>query len=90
MAQKFTKDPDAVLDYPFSWSDWLATGETILSYIFTVETGLTLDSDSQADGIVTPWLSAGTAGVNYDVACEILTSAGRTDKRTIKIIVKNR
>ena len=97
----FTKDPEAVLDYTFDWkplthgvsgaaSDWLATGETISSYTVTVETGLTKDSDSQADGIVTVWLSGGTAGENYKVACLIATSAGRTDERTIWIKVTDR
>lgn len=97
----FTKDSDAVLDYAFDWkplthgvsgatSDWLATGETISSYTVTAETGLTKDSDSQADGVVTVWLSGGTAGINYKVACLIATSAGRTDERTIWIKVMNR
>ena len=95
------KDPSAVLDYAFDWkplthgvpgatSDWLATGETISSYTVTAETGLTKDSDSQADGVVTVWLSGGTAGINYKVACLITTSAGRTDERTIWIKVVER
>ena len=86
----FTKDSDAVLDYAFDWSDWLATGETIASYVVTPDTGITKDSDSQADGVVTVWLSGGTAGINYKVACKITTSAGRTDERTIWIKVSNR
>jgi len=85
MATSFTKDPEAVLDYTFDWSDWLATGETISSYTVTVPTGITKDSDSQADGVVTVWLSGGTAGTNYRVECKIVTSAGRTDERSIWI-----
>ena len=90
MAQQFVKDPDAVLDFAFDWSSWLATGETISSHTVTVETGITLDSDSEASGIVTAWLSSGTAGNVYDVACKIVTSASRTDERTIKIKVLQR
>lgn len=86
----FTKDPSAVLDYAFDWSDWLATGETISSHVITVDTGLTKDSDSEALGVVTVWLSGGTAGKNYKVACLIETSAGRTDERTIWIKVVER
>jgi hypothetical protein len=50
----FTKDPDAVLDYKFDWaaetngsgpSDWLASNETISSYVVTAAAGLTKDSD---------------------------------------------
>ena len=90
MAQLFVKDPDAVLDYAFDWSDWLATGETISSHTITTETGLTKDSDSESSGVVTVWLSGGTAGEDYDVACKIVTSASRTDERTMTIRVKNR
>jgi len=86
----FTKDPEAVLDYTFDWSDWLATGETISSYTVTAQTGLTKDSDSQADGVVTYWLSGGTAGTTYRVECKIVTSAGRTDERTMWIKVVER
>lgn len=94
MATYYTKDPSAVLDYAFNWNDpddpWLATGETITSYVITVDTGLTKDSDSQASGKVTVWLSGGTAGEYYKVACKITTSAGRTDERTIWIKVADR
>lgn len=86
----FTKDPSAVLDYAFNWSDWLATGETISSHVITVDTGLTKDSDSEALGVVTVWLSGGTAGTAYKVACKITTSAGRTDERTMWIKVADR
>lgn len=85
MANRFIKDPEAVLDYVFDWSDWLDTGETISSYTVTVPTGIVKDSDSQAAGKVTIWLSSGTDGTEYAVECKIVTSAGRTDERTIWI-----
>ena len=84
------KDPSAVLDYVFDWTEWLATGETITDYTITADTGITVDSPTEDDGKVTVWLSGGTAGVNYKVACLITTSAGRTDERTIWIKVTNR
>ena len=90
MAQQFTKDPDAVLDFVFDWSSWLATGETISSRTVTVETGITKVSDTSASGKVTAWLSGGTAGTTYDVACKIVTSASRTDERTMLIRVIER
>ena len=86
----FYKDSDAVLDYSFDWSDWLAGGETISSHTVTVETGLTKDSDSESSGIVTVWLSGGTVGTTYKVACEIVTSASRTDERSITIQCRER
>lgn len=89
--ESFVKDPDAVLDYAFDWNaNWLQTDESISSHVVTVETGLTKDSDNEASGVVTVWLSGGTAGERYDVGCEIVTSLGRTDERTIRITVRER
>ena len=84
------KDPSAVLDYVFDWTGWLATGETITDYTITADTGITVDSPTEDDGKVTVWLSGGTAGINYKVACLITTAAGRTDERTIWIKVTDR
>lgn len=85
-----TKDPDAVLDYAFSWASWLDTGETISSRVVTVSSGLTKDSDVEADGVVTAFLSGGTVGTTYTVACKITTSQGRTDERSVYIQVEDR
>ena len=91
---QFVKDPDAVLDYVFDWRDastpWLATSETIVDHIITADTGLVVDSSTENNGKVTVWLSEGTAGINYKVACLITTTAGRTDERTIWIKVVER
>ena len=68
------------------------TDETILTKTVTVDDGITKDSDalSDTDTSVTVWLSGGTAGVDYEVACKIVTSASRIDERTIKIQVRER
>ena len=85
------KDPSAVLDYAFDWKEeWLATGETIADHTITADTGIAVDSSTEDAGKVTVWLSGGTAGINYKVACLITTSAGRTDERTIWIKVVDR
>jgi hypothetical protein len=92
------KDPSAVLDYAYDWTEWLANGETIAVdsetgeklITITADTGITVDSWTEDDGKVTVWLSGGTAGINYKVACLITTSAGRTDERTIWIKVVDR
>jgi len=84
------KDPSAVLDYAFDWTEWLATGETITDHTITADTGITVDSSTESDGKIIVWLSGGTAGINYKVACLVETSAGRTDERTIWITVRER
>ena len=101
MASSFLKDPDAVEDFKWDWlaktngsgaSDWLATGETISSATVTPVSGITKDSDSLTDAntTVTAWMSGGTAKIDYDVTCHIVTSDGREDDRTITIQVRDR
>ena len=88
--KNFEKDPSAVLDYAFNWNDWLESGETISSHVVTVETGLTKDSDSESSGVVTVWLSGGTHGEDYIIACLISTNLGRDEERSINIRCRNR
>ena len=83
------KDPQAVTDYDFDWTDWLGT-DTIASHTVTVPSGLTKDSDSEASGVVTFFVSGGTPGKKYDVVCTVTTAGGRTDQRTMRIPVANR
>ena len=102
--RNFPQDPDAKLPLYFDWkaltngtdtSDWLAAGETITAFKVTADTGITIDQPVPAalingDTVVQVWVSGGTAGVRYAVACKITTSAGRTDERTIFIDVYER
>lgn len=86
----FLKDPDAVLDYGFDWSEWLQTGETLSSATWTIPSGITKSSQQESSTGTVIWLSGGTAGTNYNISCKIVTSANRTDERTMTIIVRNR
>lgn len=90
MTAVFAKDPDAVLDYQFDWSDWLTAGDTIASYTIDADTGITVDDDSNTTTAVTVWLSGGEALSNYNVTCHIVTAAGREDDRTAVIKVEDK
>lgn len=86
----FDKDPQAVLDYTFDWTTWL-NGDVIAGVpVVTVQTGLMLNSQTNSTTRVTVWLSGGTAGTSYTVACRIMTAAGRTDERTVLVRVLDR
>jgi len=89
-AQWKEKDPDAVLDFFVNWEDWLAAGETISTSTWTVSTGISKGSTSATSTVATVWLSGGTAGVTYTATNRIVTSAGRTDERSLMIEVKQR
>ena len=86
----FLKDSEAVLDYEFDWSAWLASGETITSHTITVAGGVTLDSSTASTTAVVAWISGGTTPSRSTVACRITTSESRTDERTITLVVKDR
>lgn len=90
MAIKFTKDPDAVLDYGLDWSAWLVTGDTITAATSTPEAGIVVDSTSFTTTTTTTWLSGGTAGTTYLVVVHVTTDDGREDDRTLTIVVKDR
>lgn len=89
-SQTFRKDPHAVLDYGFDWSTWLASGETLSSATWTVPTGITEDSTQLGSDSAKIWLSGGTAGESYTIACKVVTSASRTDERSFVVQVENR
>lgn len=103
----YIKDSAAILDYKFDWapatngtpgglSDWLASGETIVSYTLTVAPsevdGLVVDSDAPTDSntSITYWLSGGLLNVTYTITCHIVTNAGREDDRSIHVSIKER
>lgn len=85
---RMVKDPDAVLDYQIDWSAWLATGETISSSDWVVQTGITENSASNTTTTATIWLSGGEAGVTYRVTNRIVTTANRTNDRSLYITVR--
>lgn len=95
------KDPNAVLDYVWDWSAWLAVvGDSIASHLVIVSTlneegvatTLTLDQHSHTAGTVTAWLSGGTAGEKVKVTCRITTSntIPRIDDRSVYIKLKEK
>ena len=95
MIEQLIKDPDAVLDFGLNWRDpvkgpWLAVGEDILTSTWFVPEGITKDSDTHDGSIAAIWLSGGTAGLSYALTNRITTSQGRTDDRTIQIVVRER
>lgn len=86
------KDPNAVLDYTWDWTDWLAQiSDTISAYlVFSVDPDVTVASTNQISGLVTAFLSGGTIGETHQVTCRITTVGGRIDDRSIYLRIKQR
>ena len=86
------KDPDAVLDYSFDWTDWMdGVTDTIDSVVITAS-GVAVDSIVPSGDVVTVWVSGGTPGEVATVTCSVTTNStpARKDDRTIYLIVKER
>ena len=85
-----SKDPDSIIDYGLDWNSttygpWLATGETITTSTWIVPTGLTSVSESNNTTATAIFLSGGTIGETYTLTNRIVTSAGRTEDRSMII-----
>jgi hypothetical protein len=88
MNDTFSKDPNAVLDYAFDWTEWLESAETIDTFQVTGSTGITVDSTNNLGKKIIVWLSGGTAGQGYAILCHIVTSMNRIDDKTMYIICR--
>jgi hypothetical protein len=84
------KDPYAVLDYTLDWTNWMPDGDTITSVAVTADSGITIDSTSNTDYIVTAYISGGTAGTIYNVEYKIDTTNGLKDSSNFRIKVLER
>lgn len=85
------KDDNAVIDFSEDWSTWLASGETIATSSWSVSpSSLTIDSSTNSTTAATAWVSGGTVGTVYRLTNRIVTSAARTDERTVVVRVEKR
>lgn len=92
-----TKDPEAKLIYTLDWSEWLETGDTIVTAVQTVAARvndpvpMTKVSDGIQSGTKTYIeLAAGQAGKTYVVTVKITTANGLIDRRNFRVQVENR
>ncbi len=83
------KDPSAVLDFRVDWEPWLE-GDTITGSTWLPATGIVVDSAAFTTTSATVWLSGGTAGTVYTLTNRVTTAGGRTDDRSITILVGER
>jgi hypothetical protein len=82
----FIKQATGILDFLIDWVDFLGT-DTISTSTWTVPTGITKVSDSKTTTTTTVWLSGGTAGIEYELICTIVTVGGRTEPRALRVKV---
>ena len=85
----YNKAPTEVLDYTIDWETLLA-GDTIATSTWSVDTGLTEDSESETTTLAIIWISGGTVDKQYTLTNTIVTAGGRTRVRSIAINVIER
>ncbi|MFI6639934.1 hypothetical protein [Streptomyces sp. NPDC050504] len=91
MADRFTKDPQARLDYSWDWTDWLGASDTVASATVTVPAGLTaVGAPVVADAVVTQRVSGGVLGEVYTLVCQVTTVGGLIDERSIRLTIGDR
>ena len=76
-----------VLDYGWDFEDWLESGDTISSVAWTLDSGITKDSQSNTDTIAKCVISGGTAGTSYMVKCVVTTAESRSKTRYFRLDV---
>jgi hypothetical protein len=88
---RFIKDPNAVLDYQWDWSDWLPTGDTIATADVSLSTGnVVISSESNTTTTVTAWVAGGTDQTESRLTARVVTAQGRTDDRSIILAIVER
>ena len=88
---KFKKDPNATLDYRFDWTDYLTpVSDVIANVTWVLDTGLTLVSSTNTAMTATAFISGGTIGDELLLTCRIVTTGGRTDDRSITLLIVSR
>lgn len=84
------KDPDALLDYSFDFTEYLAPdNDSITSAIFVLDEGLTEEHSSHTNTGAVVWISGGVTGTSR-VTCRITTAGGRVDDRSVFLKIVER
>lgn len=89
-AATILKDPEALLDYIFDWTAYLAAiSDTLTAINFTVTSG-TIAASGFVGALATAWVSGGVAGTTITLTCHITTAGGRQDDRSVFLKIRER
>jgi len=87
------KDPNAKKDYAIDFAvpgdSWLIDGDTLESVTWSYPSGITYLSSSFSPTKATVWFGGGTDGISYTITCHIVTTQGREDDKSFRIVVKS-
>jgi alkylhydroperoxidase family enzyme len=81
------KDPDENIGVVINWAAPLGA-DTISSSTWVIESGITLDSDTNTTTTATAILTGGVRGNTYNCTNRVTTAAGRIWDRTVRVFVE--
>lgn len=86
----YPKQPLERLDYDIDFSEWLSTGDTIVSASVIAATGIVAEAPlvDATQKIVKVWITGGTSGGTYKIQVTAITSEGRIKEGEIRIKVR--
>lgn len=85
------KDPESTERHGMDWSGWLQEGDAIASCTVTVDRDtLLIDQVGHDDGIVSWRLRGGANGEDYILTCQITSTSGLIDERSVRYPVRQR
>lgn len=93
-AEPFIKDPNAIMDFGVTWAAWLASmSDTLATSAWSILTAATIpalviDTNTSNTTIATVWLSGGLLGTRYALLNRVTTAGGRTNDRTIYVLIR--
>tara|TARA_B100000780_G_scaffold268628_1_gene226744 strand:+ start:402 stop:674 length:273 start_codon:yes stop_codon:yes gene_type:complete len=88
--ETYTKQPTERLDYDIDFTNWLPTGDAIVTTVTSsTPAGLTIYVTDAATIIPKVWVAAGVDKKSYIVSVTVDTSQGRTKEVNFKVKVKD-
>lgn len=77
------------LDYGLNWADLLSGGDTLLSSTWTCsDAAITITNQVIAGAQTSAWFSGGVVNTWYRIVNEVVTAAGRRDRRVAMLFIK--
>lgn len=93
MSDNFTaapKTPAEVKRTALDWTDWLDTGETIISYTVTSsDEAFDVDQAAEVAGVISWRVSGGTLRTRPRVTVQITTSTGRIEEASVQYWIRS-
>jgi hypothetical protein len=81
------KNPAAILDYYMNWTVWLA-GDTLIDSTWSATGSVTLSEPAMVGSVTSVWVAGGIAGELVDLTNLVVTTGGRKEKATLRLILR--